>query len=82
VPYRVVQIVEAYSDKDLVWYACSMDVDAVIATFSEDEVTRTTIAGGPYVMTARSRTSHEAKLVGRAIKYGPDLPEDDSPDEE
>jgi hypothetical protein len=70
--YRVVQIVEAYNDKDLVWYACSVDVDAVISTYAQDEVTTTTVGGGPHFAVGRSRTRSETKLVGRAIKYGPD----------
>jgi hypothetical protein len=70
--YRVVQIVEAYSDKDLVWHACSVDVDAVVSSFAQDEVTTTTVGGGANFAVGRSRTRSETKIVGRAIKFGPD----------
>jgi len=65
----VIRIVEAYSETDLAWYACVEHADAVISTFSEDQVTKTTIGGGPYVYGGRSRTTTEAKFIGRAIKF-------------
>jgi hypothetical protein len=68
-PYRVIQLVEAYSETDLAWYACVEHADAVISTFTQDEVTKTTVGGGPYLVTGRSRTTAEAKFIGRAIKY-------------
>jgi hypothetical protein len=70
-PYRVVQIVEAYSETDLAWYACVEHADAVISTFTQDEVTTTTAGGGPHVIISRSRTRTEAKFIGRAIKFEP-----------
>lgn len=69
-PYRVIRIVEAYSEEDLAWYACVEKADAVISTFTEDYVTTTRMAGNANFIGGRSRTSSEAKFVGRAIRYG------------
>ena len=69
-PYRVIQIVEAYSETDLAWYACVEHADAVISTFTQDEVTTTTVGGGSHLIAGRSRTRSEAKFIGRAIKFG------------
>ena len=65
-PYRVIQVLEDYSETDLVWYACLEQADALISTFVQEDVTKTTLGGGLYL---RSRTASEAKLIGRAIKY-------------
>lgn len=68
-PYRVVQLVEAYSETDLAWYACVEHADAVISTFAEDKSTSVTVGGGPYLVAGKSKTTSEAKFLGRAIKY-------------
>jgi hypothetical protein len=66
---RVIRVVEAADENDLVRAACEERADAVISTFSEDRVTSTTVGGGRFFAAGHSRTTSEVKFIGRAIKY-------------
>jgi hypothetical protein len=68
--YRVVRVIEDVGDEnELAWYACVEHADAVISSFSETVESKTTFAGGPYVMHGRTKTKTRTTISGRAIKY-------------
>lgn len=67
--YRVIRVIEASDEDELVWYACAEKADAVVSIFSESEETTTTVGGGPYFVRGRTKTTRTANFLGRAIKY-------------
>ena len=67
--YRVIRVIEGSDEDEVAWYACEAKADAVIMTFTENEETTTTVGGGPYFATGRTKTKHTAAFVGRAIKF-------------
>jgi hypothetical protein len=52
-PYRVVQLVSAYNETDLAWYACAENADAVISTYDGER--RTPIFLGKAIKYERGR---------------------------
>ncbi len=67
--YRVIQVIEAQDERELVQAACQAGADAVISIFTDNEETTTTVGGGPYFVRGRTKTKHAPTFVGRLIVY-------------
>lgn len=67
--YRVIHVIEAQDENELVRAACQTGADAVMSTFTANEETTTTVGGGPYFVRGRTKTKRTATFIGRLIKY-------------
>lgn len=68
-PYRVVKVLEADNDDEMVWEACAEHADAVVALGLSGGTTTQGVAVGGKIGFFSGKTSPSDKVSGVAIRY-------------